>query len=365
MGIEPIQVLIAEDNAVWRRELTEALCGAGFVCTTIDTYEQAIDVLERREFPLVVLDMSLKPDDQWSLDGLRILNWLYLQNRKTRVILVSGYQETIETLMPTLKGYEPMLRGVIIKRNWNPDAFTALARQGLCSSDEPTLLTPSPQAEESTIKNPPRRLNGYQVLIVEDDRRWQPVLAESLKGKGYAVSIAASYERATARIQHNLYHVVIVDFQLADNEQGNADGYLMLKYLGNLNLPVVVVTGLNRTDLVDGAWKQGIFDCLSKRDFDADDFIDTVAEAVRSGELGKRLKLLSPMERRVVDAFFQGITTDKELADYLWHEVTPQKERRVRDIVSAILKKLRLKGRAAIVPTINNILHRREESKLE
>ncbi len=70
---------------------------------------------------------------------------------------------------------------------------------------------------------------AHRVLIVEDDRQWRRILARYLRSK-YDVDVAASLQEALQLIASSEpYHVVITDIALAEDNEHNTDGLVLLR----------------------------------------------------------------------------------------------------------------------------------------
>ncbi len=60
-----------------------------------------------------------------------------------------------------------------------------------------------------------------RILVVEDAQEWRDVVVKALRTRGYAVDSAATARDALAYLKNNLYHLLILDMELA-NEDGSA-----------------------------------------------------------------------------------------------------------------------------------------------
>jgi len=84
--------LIVEDEPEWQNLVGEVLADEGHTCRTANTYEGALDQLDRESFNVVVLDMMLHEFDLplRGGSGWRLLDYLVEQQPRTRVIILSG-----------------------------------------------------------------------------------------------------------------------------------------------------------------------------------------------------------------------------------------------------------------------------------
>ena len=88
----PARILIVEDEPEWQNLVGEVLADEGHICRTANTYEGALDQLNRESFNVVVLDMMLHEFDLplRGSSGWRLLDYLVEQRPRTRVIVLSG-----------------------------------------------------------------------------------------------------------------------------------------------------------------------------------------------------------------------------------------------------------------------------------
>lgn len=103
--------------------------------------------------------------------------------------------------------------------------------------------------------------NAQRVLVVEDDLPLARLLSGWLRAKGYCVEVAHDGEAALGRLLAEPYDLALLDLNLP-----KIDGLALLGYLQEHLpvLPVVVLTGRNRTEDRVLALEQGADDCLMK-----------------------------------------------------------------------------------------------------
>jgi DNA-binding response OmpR family regulator len=105
------------------------------------------------------------------------------------------------------------------------------------------------------------RGESQRVLVVEDDLPLARLLCVWLGAKGYQVEVAHDGEDALARLFAHSYDLALLDLNLP-----KMDGLALLSHLQEHlpALPVVVLTGRNRTEDRVLALEQGADDCLMK-----------------------------------------------------------------------------------------------------
>lgn len=89
---EEWNVLIVEDDLTWQKKFKRFLKNESFIISTATTYADALALIERQSFDLVILDVNLT-GVVGNFDGLRLGNKLWSQDKNTKIIIVSGSEE--------------------------------------------------------------------------------------------------------------------------------------------------------------------------------------------------------------------------------------------------------------------------------
>jgi DNA-binding NtrC family response regulator len=122
------RILIVEDQAGWREDIfRETLEDRGYQVSTSDSYQGAIDTLDRGIFDLVVVDVNLT-GVSGNQDGIRIVEQLAAQGDTTPVIVVSG-SKTRDAARQNLKQYAPF--AFIDKTTFDIDQFVQTVADAL------------------------------------------------------------------------------------------------------------------------------------------------------------------------------------------------------------------------------------------
>ncbi|HEY1348910.1 MAG TPA: response regulator [Ktedonobacteraceae bacterium] len=67
-----------------------------------------------------------------------------------------------------------------------------------------------------------------RILVVEDREDWRKILVEELERAGFSVAAVDTAEKARQLLTTELYHVLILDIRLSDNDTSNTDGLHLL-----------------------------------------------------------------------------------------------------------------------------------------
>jgi len=92
-----MRVLIVEDEKDFRDLLADHLRGCGYEVEEAVSREDAFELLEEKDFPVILLDLLL-PDG----NGMDILEWIKENSRLTEVIVITGHG-TIKTAVEAMK----------------------------------------------------------------------------------------------------------------------------------------------------------------------------------------------------------------------------------------------------------------------
>jgi CheY-like chemotaxis protein len=130
-------------------------------------------------------------------------------------------------------------------------------------------------------------MNAKRILVVEDDKVTQKILADTLRSAGYEVFTAHNAATAVKIAREQDPDLVTLDIDLAkDSPDDSWDGFSIAGWLRRLNQgtpkPVlVVISGSREPDkLVEKAAEVGIYTCLTKP-IEKQRLLDTVAAALK------------------------------------------------------------------------------------
>jgi DNA-binding NtrC family response regulator len=98
------------------------------------------------------------------------------------------------------------------------------------------------------------------ILVVEEDKGWQSILARALDAS-HRTSICSSYREVLKALQKEMFDVAILDLQVRPPE--GADLLLSLRK-ASPSMPIIVTSKSEKADLVVKIIKQGAFDFVVK-----------------------------------------------------------------------------------------------------
>lgn len=123
-----------------------------------------------------------------------------------------------------------------------------------------------------------------KILIVEDNADWRELLAGLLQREGHGVKAVAALPEAHAYIRRAKdLDLAILDVRLVEADEVNEQGMQLLADIrtGQPFTRVILITGHGTMDMQRRAFRQHkAFDFFRKEEFDAQEFRQSVREAV-------------------------------------------------------------------------------------
>ena len=84
------RILVVDDVPDWRAQL-RAILKNEYEVTTVGSYDDAIEIIRKREAELVIVDLRLSPTDEHNRQGMQLLK--YLAEHRINSIVLTGYPE--------------------------------------------------------------------------------------------------------------------------------------------------------------------------------------------------------------------------------------------------------------------------------
>ncbi len=86
MTEQVLNVLIVDDEPTYRIVLTQTLKGCGHTTEACDTGDDAISLLQKNKYDVVLLDYKMP-----GTSGINVLQWMYGMKLDIPVIIITGY----------------------------------------------------------------------------------------------------------------------------------------------------------------------------------------------------------------------------------------------------------------------------------
>jgi CheY-like chemotaxis protein len=251
------EVLVVDDEAVVLTVLREALRRGGYRVTTAASAEEAIDLMHKRRFDLVLTDKNLP-----GASGLDVLRAARNLNPAPAIVLITGYSSfdsAVEALDIGAHDYiEKPIRDV--------EDLRFRIRRALSRRDE-QLARPKPTRTAG---------RAGRVLLVEVEGQRRQLLAEYL-GKNHHVTAAQDGDEALELLKHAHFDLV-----LADRHLPGGSGLRVIEQAQRLlpHCASVLYTAYPSYDSVQEAFAIGVDAYLVRPNDDLKKLGEKVAEAL-------------------------------------------------------------------------------------
>jgi len=124
-----VRILIVEDETLLSWSLAHRLLKAGFIVTTVDAGDKAIEELASKDFDLVITDMKLP-----HIDGLEIVARIKIRSPRMPVIMISALPD--DAVRDSL---EQMHIDHLVEKPFDLDEMTSMVEALVRGPAEPTL----------------------------------------------------------------------------------------------------------------------------------------------------------------------------------------------------------------------------------
>jgi CheY-like chemotaxis protein len=261
------EVLVVDDEAVVLTVLREALRRGGYRVTTAASAEEAIDLMHKRRFDLVLTDKNLP-----GASGLDVLRAARKLTPAPAIVLITGYtsyDSAVEALDIGAQDYiEKPIRDV--------EDLRFRIRRALSRRDE-QLARPKPKASVGSggIKDGAEPRFG-RVLLVEVEGSRRQLIADYL-GKKHQVTAVKDGDEALALLKRESFDLV-----LADRHLPGTSGLRVIEHAQRLlpHCASVLYTAYPSYDSVKEAFATGVDAFLVRPSEDLKKLAEKVAEAL-------------------------------------------------------------------------------------
>ncbi len=255
------EVLVVDDEAVVLTVLREALRRGGYRVTTAASAEEAIDLMHKRRFDLVLTDKNLP-----GASGLDVLRAARKLTPAPAIVLITGYtsyDSAVEALDIGAHDYiEKPIRDV--------EDLRFRIRRALSRRDE-QLARPKPKSTGTGAGE-----RAGRVLVVEVEGARRQLIAEYLS-KRHHVTAAKDGDEALALLKRESFDLV-----LADRHLPGTSGLRVIEHAQRLlpHCASVLYTAYPSYDSVKEAFATGVDAYLVRPSDDLKKLAEKVAEAL-------------------------------------------------------------------------------------
>jgi CheY-like chemotaxis protein len=116
------RILVVDDIPHWRKLLSSLL--SDYEVEALATCDEAVKAIDQHGFDVAVLDLRLKDEDIWNVDGIALLKKIKREQPNTGVIILTGYRESARDQI--LREYKP--NEIIHKETFDNTSFRETVR---------------------------------------------------------------------------------------------------------------------------------------------------------------------------------------------------------------------------------------------
>jgi DNA-binding NtrC family response regulator len=232
------KILVVDDEVNIRELLRKALEKRGYQAVTVPSAEQALELIFKEPFDLILLDVRLSSQES----GVSILKKIRETQKKVPVVVYSGVlTQELET--------EALSAGANEVLSKNMDILQLVERLSKIMGAKDRLFREPSERKEKTI------------LIVDDQEGLRRILREFLVRKGYKIFEAGNGREALEIARREKLSGVLLDLQMPV-----MDGITTLRKLLEINpkLGVIMTTGVQDEEKVKEAMAAGAYGYILK-----------------------------------------------------------------------------------------------------
>ena len=85
------QILVVDDSTDWRMTIFGLLCDENYDVKVAESSSKAIELLEKNQFDVAILDVRLDETDEDNTEGLDLAKTIQQCSPDTKVIILTGY----------------------------------------------------------------------------------------------------------------------------------------------------------------------------------------------------------------------------------------------------------------------------------
>jgi CheY-like chemotaxis protein len=253
------EVLVVDDEVVVLTVLRELLRRSGYRVTTAASAEEAIELMQKRCFDLVLTDKNLP-----GASGLEVLRVARGLDPPPAVVMITGYSSYDSAVTALDIGAQDYIEKPIR----DVEALRFRIRRALSRRNEQLART----------RQAGRSVEQARIMVVEIDENRRKLLADFL-GQTYQVTTAANGEEALELLQKSKFDLVIADRNLP-----GMSGLRVIEQAQRLlpHCASVLYTAYPSYETVKEAFDLGVDAYLVRPNQDLELLADRVAGALRS-----------------------------------------------------------------------------------
>lgn len=254
------RLLLINGHTISRQNLATQAKNWGMEVSAVATVAEAIHILDRHEFEVVMMDEQLP-----AADDLALAAALQLQpeNQALPLIVLAHFSRSDRpALHPQLRATRYLSKPV--KHSQFYSLLVELFESPLDPADARQIAAPRPDSGE--LNNPPpapQRL-PLRILVAEDNLVNQKVMLKMLDQLGYAADVVGNGLQVLNALAHQCYDVVLMDVQMPEMDGITATRQICQTWAPCDRPQIIAVTANAMLGDRDECLQAGMTDYLSK-----------------------------------------------------------------------------------------------------
>lgn len=292
--IQSLKILACDDNAMSRLIIKETIEAFGINVTTVESGEQCLEELQKHKYDLLIIDYLMPKKD-----GLEVINLLKtnetIKDLPTILVGASGNEEVSQ------KAEELGVRHFVAKPYSYSTMFDTIME--VFGNDLRISKTRVEKGKKHEVEI--QKINGANILLVEDNEINQQVASELLEDQGFNVIIANDGLEALNLMKQSgdpsKFDLIFMDLQMPV-----MDGFTATEEIRKLkqynNVPIVAMTADAMSGVKEKCLSYGMNDMVSKP-IDPDETFGAMVEWIKPKEnrtLNKKLRTSKVKKEEIV-----------------------------------------------------------------
>lgn len=114
------RILVVDDLSDWRTTLSGLLTDVGYEVQTAESFDKAMEQLDKNSFDLAILDLRLVDSDVENEGGLKLAEEIKKSWARTRIIIITAYgtpDRMRRAMEPDLATHQPLVDDYLSKND--------------------------------------------------------------------------------------------------------------------------------------------------------------------------------------------------------------------------------------------------------
>lgn len=255
--LKPLDILLAEDNAINQQLAIKILEKQGHTVTVANNGEECLACVAEHRYDLILMDFQMPV-----MDGLEASRRLRQQGNDLPIIAMTANAMKGDRERAIEAGMTDYLTKPI-RVNELFDVLSRYFPEVERNDNDPIPFFNDPGSQLSTIESlqSPKLLKPLDILLTEDNVINQELAVKYLEKQGHRVNIANNGVECLARLSERVYDLVLMDFQMPVMD--GLEASRRIRQQGNM-IPIIAITANAQKGDRERAMAAGMTDYMTK-----------------------------------------------------------------------------------------------------